>query len=347
MHFYTFKVHCTMQKQPVLTIAIPTYNRGKVLERTINCVFSEIGENDNVEVLVCDNASTDDTEARMEKYKYDPRFSYYRAKENMGADKNFHECVLQAKSYFVWRLGSDDAIVENSLKAVLNRLENSKGRLSGICVNYGIVKDNLGVYEKKKFTPELSQDLDVKRIDDISPSDFASLFLGYFPFISSTIINRQLYIEEYKNYKVLDSGGYDFIGMYLLLIMKYGNWGYISNYTVICHRSSQELIGEDFKGGGFFYTFDLNYALVRIYKEYIGDEYFLFYQKVLKEYHSRYFMGDVIKFRLSGVSSLSMSAFILKNVSKYDLDILALLKFLFVALSPLNTIKRTLGIIRK
>ena len=47
---------------PLLTIGIPTYNRAKFLRRLLEQLRTELaGLDGQVEVLVSDNASTDDT----------------------------------------------------------------------------------------------------------------------------------------------------------------------------------------------------------------------------------------------------------------------------------------------
>ncbi|EHK4329385.1 glycosyltransferase, partial [Salmonella enterica subsp. enterica serovar Altona] len=56
-----------MSKKPLLTIAIPTYNRSSCLARLLDSIIQQ--ENycyDELEVIVCDNASTDET-ARIAK----------------------------------------------------------------------------------------------------------------------------------------------------------------------------------------------------------------------------------------------------------------------------------------
>ena len=53
--------------QKLLTIAIPTYNRCDLLEKTLRNVFSQEWI-EKVEVLVVDNASTDNTSEMIKKY---------------------------------------------------------------------------------------------------------------------------------------------------------------------------------------------------------------------------------------------------------------------------------------
>ena len=44
-----------------LTIAIPTFNRANYLNKSLECIVSQLNAFSNVELIVIDNASTDET----------------------------------------------------------------------------------------------------------------------------------------------------------------------------------------------------------------------------------------------------------------------------------------------
>jgi abequosyltransferase len=50
-----------MINKPILSICIPTYNRAKILDETLNSVFSQGNENilSKIEVIISDNDSKD------------------------------------------------------------------------------------------------------------------------------------------------------------------------------------------------------------------------------------------------------------------------------------------------
>lgn len=49
-------------KQPLLSICIPTYNRASYLEGAILNIITDNAFGDEVEIIISDNASTDNTE---------------------------------------------------------------------------------------------------------------------------------------------------------------------------------------------------------------------------------------------------------------------------------------------
>lgn len=97
------------QIQPLVSIGIPTYNRAELLKRSIE---SALGQNyTNVEVIVSDNASIDETETVCRSYgSQDGRFNYIRQSSNLGPAANFAEVLKYASGKFFMWLGDDDWI---------------------------------------------------------------------------------------------------------------------------------------------------------------------------------------------------------------------------------------------
>ena len=60
-----------------LTIAIPTFNRANYLNKSLECIVSQLNAFSNVELIVIDNASTDETYKVCQKYEELDNFSYY------------------------------------------------------------------------------------------------------------------------------------------------------------------------------------------------------------------------------------------------------------------------------
>ena len=113
----------TMERRPLVTIGIPTYNRAALLTRAIESARCQ--DHANLEIVISDNASTDATEQICQRYAAsDPRVRYLRQPKNNGPSSNF-EATLQAASgsYFMW-LGDDDWIDDSYVSQCVNRLES-------------------------------------------------------------------------------------------------------------------------------------------------------------------------------------------------------------------------------
>ncbi len=94
-------------EMPIFTIAIPTHNRCDFLKQSLSAALSQSYA--NLQVLICDNASTDGTEAFIKTLR-DSRITYHRHTQNIGAQRNFASAVDMASGeYFSW-LQDDDLI---------------------------------------------------------------------------------------------------------------------------------------------------------------------------------------------------------------------------------------------
>jgi len=74
-------------RYPLVTILIPTYNRATLLVEAIESALKQ--RYVNLEIIVCDNASTDETEQVVSGYLADPRLRYFRADRNVGMVRNW------------------------------------------------------------------------------------------------------------------------------------------------------------------------------------------------------------------------------------------------------------------
>jgi len=110
---------------PKLSICIPTYNRARFLGETLDGVIAQA--TGDVEIVVSDNASTDDTEAvvRARQAKF-PQLTYFRQTENRGADRNYLQSVASARGEWCWLLGDDDPVEDGAITTLLGHLNGPR-----------------------------------------------------------------------------------------------------------------------------------------------------------------------------------------------------------------------------
>ncbi len=97
----------TVALSPLVTVAIPTYNRSRFVIRAIESVLSQTYE--NVEIVVSDNASTDDTISRIEQI-HDHRLALIQQPENFGYLRNLNTCLEKATGELFVMLSDDDVL---------------------------------------------------------------------------------------------------------------------------------------------------------------------------------------------------------------------------------------------
>lgn len=104
-------------ERPLLSIVIPTRERGEVLQHTLRTVLAL--PDPRFEIIVCDNASTDGT-AEVVKSFPDPRLRYSRSETRLTMPENFARGLDLATGDYVMTLGDDDLIIGENLTIALD-----------------------------------------------------------------------------------------------------------------------------------------------------------------------------------------------------------------------------------
>lgn len=181
-----------MLQEPLLTIAIPTYNGEKTICNMLDLLLPQC--NNQVEVLVSDNCSTDNTEAIILRYKLRWKvIEYHRNDVNIGPDANFLQCMRMAKGHFTWLVSDDDIVVEGAVEKILKYLSDHKE----VGLVYLTTRDFRGSYiSVDKCTihkPEVDADLYTE-----NKKEFMTYAGPYWGFMSSYICNTEKF-KQIKN----------------------------------------------------------------------------------------------------------------------------------------------------
>lgn len=144
-------------KQPKLTIAIPTYNRASKLDKQLAWAVNAIdGRWDEVELIVSDNASPDETPQVCEKWKAgsDGNLRVQRQQTNVGLVRNVLACINAAYGDFVWVVGDDDPILPSTFPWVLECVQReSPHELGYILLNFSTANGYDGTLIKERIFP--------------------------------------------------------------------------------------------------------------------------------------------------------------------------------------------------
>ncbi|HUR65184.1 MAG TPA: glycosyltransferase family 2 protein, partial [Chitinophagaceae bacterium] len=111
---------------PLVTVGIPTYNRPKGLERTLQCMLSQTYR--NIRVIISDNCSTDhEVLTVLQKYAAnDARVKYFVQEKNLSIVPNFQFLLKEATGdYFMWA-ADDDNWDPNFIETCVTALEEKK-----------------------------------------------------------------------------------------------------------------------------------------------------------------------------------------------------------------------------
>lgn len=106
-----------------VSIIIPTYNRAKLITKSVKSVLQQTYN--NIEVIVIDDNSTDNTEQVLKKIK-DKRLRYIKLKQNMGAAYARNIGIKKAKGKYIGFNDSDDIFHKTKVeKQLLNMISNN------------------------------------------------------------------------------------------------------------------------------------------------------------------------------------------------------------------------------
>jgi glycosyltransferase involved in cell wall biosynthesis len=190
-----------------ISICIPQYNRIMFLLLSLEQIANQTY--DDIEIVVSDDCSTDDTEERIKSlqqhYKYP--LVYHRNKVNCGYDRNFRQAIEMASGDYCMLIGNDDTLYDSTTAAYLvDFLQKNNYPEIGFC-NY--VEHN---------NPELVIARASKTGILGSGNDVAMKNYSNFSFVGGIIYNRAAFLK-------FNTGKFDgsvFAQMYLGVLMVAG-----------------------------------------------------------------------------------------------------------------------------
>jgi glycosyltransferase involved in cell wall biosynthesis len=111
---------------PFLSVCIMTYNRVGTLREALESILPQVADNPEIEVMVSDNASTDETRQVVAAYcENHPRLRYSRNETNVGFDGNVVACIVNAAGDYVAYFSDDDIAPPGMIAGLLQGLKQS------------------------------------------------------------------------------------------------------------------------------------------------------------------------------------------------------------------------------
>lgn len=133
-----------MSKKPLVSIIIPTLNRGELLMQTLKSVFRQSYK--NFEIIVIDDCSTDNTALQLQSFFKKENFVYLRKKigQNISRSRNFG--IKIAEGDLIAFLDSDDLWLPKKLEKQIAHFKKNPGTAL-------VYSDGITFYDDKKHAP--------------------------------------------------------------------------------------------------------------------------------------------------------------------------------------------------
>ncbi|AXO86809.1 glycosyltransferase [Pseudomonas parafulva] len=171
------------QFQPQVTVIIASYNHGPYIEESILSVLGQTYP--NIELLVVDDGSTDDSVERIQRLQDKHGFDF-RVQQNMGLTHTLNAAVARAKGELIVPFGSDDIMLPERI-AIQAEYMADKPEV-GICAGNIELIDAQG-----ELFPEARQRRDIA----FRRMDFEDMFLERKPYPPApTLMIRREALEK-------------------------------------------------------------------------------------------------------------------------------------------------------
>ncbi len=170
----------TETTKPLLTIAIPTYNRAGYLKELLSVLADQLRDEPRVELIISDNASPDETPSVVQDFVVRGlRVRYIRNAQNIGPDANFLQCFEQARGKYVWLFSDDDLIIPGGLAKILSYCGTAEYDLIWV-----------SAYPFGKFHKPHAFKTRGDPIEIFDPKAYIKRINVFFTFITGNIINK-------------------------------------------------------------------------------------------------------------------------------------------------------------
>ena len=140
---------------PLLSICIPTYNRAAILRKVLKKITDNYAFDDEVEIVISDNCSTDDTEKICRYYtKKFPNIKYFKNDRNL-AEENFWIALEHGSGKYLKLINDYIYFTDDGLEIIKNAVRNQSsdsniffynGDVSVKSVDKQILCDNLNQF---------------------------------------------------------------------------------------------------------------------------------------------------------------------------------------------------------
>jgi len=148
-----------MSENKLLSITIPTYSRAKYLEELLESIEANFVKNPElrelVNIYVFDNNSIDNTQEIVENSGLD--VIYEKSSIDLDMDTNVNLAYETPQGEYVWLIGDDDFIGNNSIKRIIDTINNNSD-LAVILLDFVFLNVDTNKLSENNFEIDIGND---------------------------------------------------------------------------------------------------------------------------------------------------------------------------------------------
>ena len=173
--------------QPLVSICLPTYNAGKTVMSTLQSVLNQTYQ--NLEILVVDNASTDNTMSLLLQVN-DPRLVIHRNERLIDGHANWSKSIELATGEYIAVFHADDLYLPDMVEKQVRVLQDNPS-VGAVFTMANLINDRDEVVGETKLPAKLRG----KVIYHFPEIFFGILENGNFLVCPSSMVRGKLYKE--------------------------------------------------------------------------------------------------------------------------------------------------------
>lgn len=146
---------------PLVSILIPTYNQARYIAQAVDSALAQTYA--NLEVVVCDDASSDDTPEVLRQYENNPKVRIFRNERNLGRVGNYRKGLFdRARGEWVLNLDGDDFIHDPTwIARAMERIQSDSGVVMACAKKRTLYADGTAkVGDQNEGFPEIMEGAD-------------------------------------------------------------------------------------------------------------------------------------------------------------------------------------------
>ncbi|MCB1136059.1 MAG: glycosyltransferase family 2 protein, partial [Chlamydiia bacterium] len=151
--------------QVLVSVGVPVFNGENYLREALDCLLAQTL--DQIEIILMDNASEDQTPAIGQSYALKhPKIKYFRQDHNVGAGPNYNACFKRSKGkFFKWH-AHDDLISPDFLERCVALLDKDQNAV--LCHSSTRIVDAEGdEIEVYRISPDCSTSNPARRFSNV------------------------------------------------------------------------------------------------------------------------------------------------------------------------------------
>lgn len=224
-----------------LSFCIPTYNFGEFIGQTLESIIAQAG--DDVEIIVGDGASTDNTEEIVKGYQLSfPRLFYYKFEKKGGIDLDLSRTVDLSTGEYCWLMSSDDCLNPGAIQRMLNEIKF--GHDVYLC-NRTCCDRNLNPIVNQLWLSNEVADQTFHFSNESELMDYlhAATSIGaLFSYVSSIIVRRNKWDEIGYNKKLSGSNYAHVFRLFYILQTGKSTLKYLKESLVLCRGDNDSFL---------------------------------------------------------------------------------------------------------